>query len=238
MRAEFRAGGIEQCAPEFQRLQRNMLFGDEQFAVEGAFGRTAAERFFRGKPRQIGIVVFLRKMREDEVARARVKTVRIAKIFADGMIREMPGAAEDALLDDPGIRSDFQHVQIVIRFEQQTIRVAQMNFDEFRHIAEVRHERHLRAIGAKREADRVGRIVGNLKRVNIDITNRKMLAGLNGFHTAQALRESFGQGTAQRVHRLFRDVQRRFPQSEHLRQAIAVIDVFVGDQDAVDAVDV
>ena len=76
--------------------------GDHQFAVKGAFGGAAIESFFRRKTREIGIIVFLRKMREDEVARARVKTFRIAQIFADGVIGEMPGTAEDALLDDPG----------------------------------------------------------------------------------------------------------------------------------------
>jgi len=33
----------------------------------------------------------------------------------------MAGAAEDALLDDPGIRADLEHVEIVIRFENQAI---------------------------------------------------------------------------------------------------------------------
>jgi len=54
---------------------------------------------------------------EDEIARDRIEAVGIAKIFADGVIRKMAGAAEDALLDDPWIRADLEHVEIVIRFE-------------------------------------------------------------------------------------------------------------------------
>jgi hypothetical protein len=132
-------------------------------------------------------------MREDEIACSGVKAFRIAKIFADGMIREMPGAAEDALLDNPGIRSDFQHVQIVIRFEKQTIGVAQMNFNELGHVSKIGDERHLRAVRSEREADGIGSIVWNLKRVDINIADGEMLAGLNGFHAAQTLPKPVGQ---------------------------------------------
>ena len=103
---------------EFERLEWNILCRNEQFAVKRAFCRAAIECFFRGKARKIGIVVFLRKMRKDKVPRAAVKSFRIAKIFADGMIREVPGARENALLNDPRIRPDFEHIQIMIRFQQ------------------------------------------------------------------------------------------------------------------------
>ena len=156
---------------------------DHELAVKGAFRRTTIESFFRRKTREIGIVIFQRKMREDKIARAGVKTFRIAKIFADGVIREMPGAAEDALLDDPRIRSHFEHVQIVIRFKQQTIGVAQMNFHKFGHVSKIGNNRHLGAIGAESEADGVGSVVRNLKCVDIDIANREVLAGLNGFNS-------------------------------------------------------
>src|SRR5580658_2644353 len=145
-------------------------------------------------------------MREYEIARTRVKTFRIAKIFADGMIREMSRAAENTLLDDPRIRPNLQHVQIVIRFEQQTIGVAQVNFDELGHVAEVGDERHLRAVRAKREADGIGSVMRNLKRVDIDIANREMLASLNRLHSTQTLPEPVGQRTVQRLHGSFRNI--------------------------------
>jgi len=222
---------------EFERLERLFLRSDQQLAVKRTFGGAAVEGFFRGKAGKVGIIVFLREVREDKVARARVETFRVGKIFADSVIREMPGAAEDALLDDPRIRPDFEHVQIVIRFEQQAIGVAQMNLDEFGHVAEVRDERHLRAIGAEREPDRIGGIVRNLKRVNINVPYGEMLAGLNGFHTTQTLRQPIWQGAVQRVHRGFRNVKWSFPKAEHLRKTVAVVGVFVGDENAVDAID-
>ena len=145
---------------------------------------------------------------------------------------------ENALLDDPRVRADLEHVQIVIRFEQQTIGVAQMNFHKFGHVAEVGDERHLRAVGAKRETDGIGGIVRNLKRVDIYIANREMLAGLNRFHAAQTLPKPVGQRTVQRVHGAFRNIQRSLPEPEHLRKPVAMVAMFVSDQDAVDVVDV
>ncbi len=176
-------------------------------------------------------------MGEYEIARAGVESFRVGKILADSMIREMAGAAEDPLLDDPRIRPDLQHVQIVVRFQQQTIGVAQMNLHKLGHVAQVSYECHLRAIGAKREADWISGIVRNLKRVDINIADGEMLAGLNGFHAAQALRKPVGQGAVQRIHGLFRYKQWRFPQSEHLRKTVAVIEVLVSDKDAVDVID-
>ncbi len=55
--------------------------------MKSAFRRAAVERFFGGKTRKVWIIVFLREMREDEIARAGVKTFRVRKIFADRMIR-------------------------------------------------------------------------------------------------------------------------------------------------------
>ena len=46
-----------------------MLESDEEFAGEGALGRAAAQGFFGGEADKIGIVVFLRNVGEDEIAR-------------------------------------------------------------------------------------------------------------------------------------------------------------------------
>ena len=91
---------------EFKRLEGSVLGGNHQFAAKRAFGGPAVKSFFGGEARKIWIIIFLRKMREHEIARAGVEAFRIAKIFADGVIREMPGARENALLDDPRIRPD------------------------------------------------------------------------------------------------------------------------------------
>ena len=96
-----------------------MLRGDQQFAVEGGVALAAAQRFFGGDARDVGIVVVLGEMRQDHVAGARVEAFGIGEKFADRVIRKMPGAAHDALLDVPGIRPDLQHFEIVIGFQHQ-----------------------------------------------------------------------------------------------------------------------
>jgi len=63
-----------------------------------------------------------RDVRQNKIARRRVKTVWIAKIFADRMIRKMASAAEDALLNYPRVRAHLEHVQIVIGFQDEAIR--------------------------------------------------------------------------------------------------------------------
>ena len=224
-------------ALEFERLEWLFLRRDQQLAMKGAFSGASIERFFGRNTSEIGIIVFLRKMREDEVARAGVEAFRVAKIFADSMIREMTGAREDPLLDDPGIRADLEHIQIVVRFEHKTIGVPEMDFHELGHVAEIGNNRHFRAIRAEREADGVGGVVRDLESVNIDIADREMLARLNRFERVDAFAERVRKRAAKCVHRGLRDVERSFPQAEHLRQTVAMVGVLVGDEDSVDAVD-
>jgi len=63
-----------------------VLRGYEELAAECAVGWAAAQGFLGGEAREIGIVILLREMREDEIARAGVETLRIGEIFADGVI--------------------------------------------------------------------------------------------------------------------------------------------------------
>ena len=60
--------------------------GDQEFAREGEFGGAAAEGFFGGDLSEIGVVVFLGDVREDEVARGRVKAFGVGEEFANGEI--------------------------------------------------------------------------------------------------------------------------------------------------------
>ncbi len=115
--------------------ERDVLGSDEEFARENTLGRAAAQGFLGGEADEIGIVVFLRNVGKDEIARNGVEAIGVAKIFAYGVIRKMAGPAENALLDDPGIRADLEHVQIVIGFEDQAIGAAEMHFDQFGHVA-------------------------------------------------------------------------------------------------------
>ena len=149
----------------------------------------------------------------------------------------MTGAAEDALFDDPGIGADLEHVEIVIGFEDQAIDIAEMDFDEFGHVAEVGDNGQFCAVGAEGKSDRVGGVVRNGEGVDVDVANGEALAGVNGFEAIEALAESVGKNLIHRVHGGFRNVERGSPESEHLGQAAAVVGVLVGDEDAVEAVE-
>lgn len=102
------------CPLQLEGLEGPILRSDQQLAVEGGFGSAAVERLFCGKEGEVRIVVLLREMREHQIARMSVKTFGIREIFADSVIRQVSSAGKNALLDDPRIRPDFKHIQIVI----------------------------------------------------------------------------------------------------------------------------
>src|SRR2546430_1240549 len=149
----------------------------------------------------------------------------------------MPGAAQGALFHLPRVRANLQHIQIVIGFEHQAIRSAQMYFHQLRHIAQVSNDGHLCAVGTERKADGIGGVMWNRKRVNVNVADGEMLARLNGFDSPQPLPQRFRQDALHRIHGRLGNVERRFPNAKHLRQAVAVVGVFVSDQDAVNVLD-
>ena len=232
--------GLRQAARptlQFEGSEGDVLRGGEKLATEDTLGGAAVQGFFGGEAREIGVVIFLGKMGEDEIARAGVEAFGVGEKFADGMIREMAGAAEDALLDDPGIGANFEHVEVVIGFEDQAIGVAQMDFDELRQVAEVGDDGELRAVGAEGEGDGVGGVMRNSEGVDVDVADGEALTGVDGFKAVEAFAERVRKNLIHRVHSRFSNVERSLPESEHLRQSAAVVGVLVGDEDAVEMVD-
>src|SRR2546422_939355 len=87
------------------------------------------------------------------------------------------------------------------------------------------------------EADGIGGIVRDGKCVDVDVTDGKVLPGVNGFDAVEALSEGFGKNALHLAQSWLGDVKRRFPDAEHLRQAAAVVGVLVGDEDAIEMVE-
>src|SRR6266404_4376406 len=112
-----------------------------------------------------------------------------------------------------------------------------MYLDELGHVAEVGDDGHLRAIRTEREPDRIGSVVRNRESVHFDISDSEMLARLNRFDAPEPLAKRLRENALHRIHGWFGNVERRFPEAEHLRQAVAMIGVFVGNEDAVDVLD-
>lgn len=213
-----------------------MLRGDEQFAVKRRFRGTPVERLGGGKVHEVGIVVGLRNVREHQKTRARVEALGGGKVFADNVIGQVPGAAHDALLDVPGIRPHFQHFQIVIRFENEAIGVAQMEFDEFRQIAEVSNDSDFAAVGAKRIAHGIRSIVRNGKGRNFDVADGEFFAGADVLDAIQFFRGAFGQEAEHLGESSLRKIGSCPEVAQKLGQSAGMIGVLVGNENGVNAI--
>ena len=205
------------------------MHGNDEYAGKLRGAGAPAERFFGGDARDVGIVVVLGKMREDEKARAGVETFRIGEKFADGVIGKMTGAAEDALLDHPRIWADLEHVEIVIGFEDEAVGVAEMNFDEFGHVAEVGDDGELSTVGAEGECDRVSGVMRNSEGVDIDIADGECRPGLEQFELRGELAPGFGRQDGGRGEA--RDVDGNVQLAGDGAQTGDVIGMLVGNED-------
>ena len=96
-------------------------------------------------------------------------------------VREVPVAPHHPLLHAPGIRANLQHVEIVIRFHQQNLHAAQMNFDGIGDVAQVRRDADLDAFGMKAKPDRIDGIVRNRETLHRDIPHNPARTGLKRF---------------------------------------------------------
>lgn len=112
-----------------------------------------------------------------------------------------------------------------------------MHFDQFGHVAQVSDDGHFRAIRTECEADGVSRVVRNREGVHVNVPDGKMLAGLNRFDAFESLAEGFREDALHGLQGGLRDVERSFPEAQHLWEAVAVVGVLVGDEDTVDVVD-
>ena len=194
--------------------------------------------FFGGEEDEVGIVVFLGDVGEDEVTDAGIEAFGVGEKFADGVIGEMAGARENALLDDPGIWADLEHVEIVIGLEDEAIGLAEMDSDVVWQVAEIGADGDLGAVGAEGETDGIGGVVRDGEGMDVDVADGETLAGLDGLHAAEAFAESVGEDALEGVHGGLGDVERGFPEAEDLREAVAVIGVFVGDEDGVETIEI
>ena len=207
-----------------------------QRAAKGEIIGAAAQGLFGGKAGEVGIVVLLGEVREHQVARVAVKNLRVAQKFADHGVGKMPGAAHHALLDKPRIGPDLEHIEVVVRFEDQKIRFAQVMLHEFRHIAEIGHDGHFRAVAAEGIAHRIGRIVRDGERIDFDIADLEALAGMNMLDALHLLHRAFGIHLQDFAMSRLGEIRRAIEQARQLRDAAGMIGVLVGDQDAVDAI--
>jgi len=204
-----------------------------ELAAEGEGAGAAVEGLFGGEASEVGGVVLLGDVGEDEVAGLGVEDVGIGEEIADDGIGEVAGAAHDALLDVPGVGADLEHVEIVIGFENQKIGVAKMLLDQLGHVAKVGDDGDLHAGGAEREADGIGGVVGDGEGRDFDIADFEFQAGADVFDAAGSFRRRIGEHFFDFAVRRLGEVGGTIPIASELGQAVAVVGVLVGDEDGV-----
>ena len=139
-----------------------------------------------------------------------------------------------------GIRPDLEHFEIVVRFEDQEIGLAQVLLHELGQVAEVGDDDDLRAVHAEGVADRIGRVVRDRKRIDFDVADLETLARANVLDAVDGgfLSGIFG---ILRVHfhdfamRRLGQVRGAVPVARELRDGVGMVGMLVGDQDAVHA---
>ena len=175
------------------------------------------------------VVVLLAEMPQHQVGGRGVEV--LDEIVRHPQVREMPHPAHDALLHAPGVGADFQHVEIVIRFEQQQVRAPQVEFDGLGNVAEVRDHPDAHALRGETEAHRVDGVVRDAEALDCDIVDLETRARLKWFQ-ARGLRFApvdGRRGQARQVHdRADVPAARQHGQPSHM------IGMLVGDDDGVD----
>lgn len=126
-------------------------------------------------------------MREDKETGAGIEAFRIGEILADNVVGEMAGARHDALLDVPGVGANFEHFEIMIRFQNEAIALAEVVLDELGQVAEIGHNGELRAIRAESIADWIGGIVRDGEGRDFDVTDGEAFARANVLHAIDSL---------------------------------------------------
>jgi hypothetical protein len=126
----------------------------------------------------------------------------------------------------------------VIGFEDEAIGLTEVDPDVIGQVAEIGADSDLGAVSTEGESDRVGGVVRDGEGVDVNIADRKALAGLNGLNAAETLAEGIGQDALESVHGGLCDIEGRLPEAEDLRKAVAVVGVLVGDEDGIESIDV
>src|SRR5271157_2578963 len=88
----------------------------------------------------------------------------------------MAVAAHHALFNVPRIGPDLEHIQIVIRLEDETLTAFHSLLNHFMNITQVGDHSDFNAIRFQRERHGVRRVVGNGKRRDFDVADDELFA--------------------------------------------------------------
>ena len=145
-----------------------------------------------------------------------------------GFIREMPVPAQNALFEAPGpVRTILQHLDIVIRFEDQHVGGANPVQHLPRRMPEVGQKSKIAGPRAHQETDRVLGVVRHVECFNGNVPNVETVARAKP-PAIKPQAELIFEGFLRRAIAINRDLQF----GAELDQSLDVISVFVRDEDA------
>src|SRR5690242_6977089 len=147
----------------------------------------------------------------------------------------MAGAAHHTLLDKPRVGANLEHFEIVIRFEDQKIALAQMLLHVFGHVAEIRGKGGLCSVRTERKANRIDGIVRDHERIHFDVADFKALARANVLNTLHFLEWAGWKHLQDFAMRRLGKICRAAPFAGHLREASGMVGMLMGDENHVDS---
>src|SRR5262245_32585048 len=156
---------------DFRRL---VLRGDRKARAQVPL----LERLCGDQAYDLGMVVLFGDVAQHQVGRGGAEILR--DVVADQAVRQMPYPAHHPLLDRPWIRSDLQHIEVVIRLHQQQIGAAQVELHRLGEIAEIGRNADPDAVRLQAEPNGIDRIVRDAETLHLDIADRNARAGLEG----------------------------------------------------------
>src|ERR1039458_7603553 len=172
--------------------ERRGLSGEQDAVTQQR--HTAGDGLFGGEQGELGSVVLLREVAEDDVGCAAV--VVVGEEFGGGVVGEVADAGEGALLDRPGVGAVLEHLEVVVGFEQEHVDALEGPLDVGRHVPEVGGDGHADGLGTGREdeAAGVGGVVGNGEGRNGDVADGEVGTGVEVLDGGQVGGDWFGGG--------------------------------------------
>lgn len=200
-----RGGNIDVCSPDFEKF--------------------AADRLMR----EFRAVAVTAQM--PEIKMFEVRGDNFAGELCGGVVGKVAVSADDALLDAPWTaRIVLQHLQIVIRFQHEHVGPTHTFHDESCRVAKVREKTDVRAVGAKKKANRIVGVVRHVKRVDDD---GAQIETRPGFKQSKVALDSELQSNG--VASLPVTVNREFQFGSQSGKPLDVIGMFVRDENAIQA---
>src|SRR5438874_13653931 len=133
------------------------------------------QRLFGGSPRNLGMVILLREMRQHYICCTSI--IVAGKEIREGVIRQVPDATHYPLLHRPGIRASPEHLHIMIGFDHQHIAAAQMIANVGRDVSQISRDGYFYAFRAKGESHWIGGVMRNGEWRNRNIADLKPASG-------------------------------------------------------------